>query len=70
MTDTSATIHVYRVPEMSCDHCRNAIETNVGPVDGVTGVAVDLDAKTVTVTGGQPDDLIAAIDRAGFDVAS
>ncbi len=69
MTDTSQT-RIYRVPEMSCDHCRNAIETNVGPVDGVVDVRVDLDAKTVTVVGGDDRAIVAAIDGAGFDVAT
>jgi copper chaperone len=69
MTDTTPT-RVYRVPDMSCDHCRTAIETNVGPLDGVVGVEVDLDAKTVTVVGGDDPAIIAAIDTAGFDVVS
>ena len=69
MTDTSQT-RTYRVPEMSCDHCRNAIETNVGPLEGVASVAVDLDAKTVTVVGGDAAAIISAIDDAGFDIAT
>ena len=38
---------------------------------GVAAVAVDLDAKTVTVTGQALDDdaIRAAIDEAGYDVA-
>ena len=61
MNDTA----ILDVPAMTCDHCRTAIEREVGAVDGVERVSVDLDAKTVTVVGGER----AAIVEAGFDVA-
>jgi copper chaperone CopZ len=59
----------YSVPGVSCQHCIDAITTEVSKVDGVTGVAVDLDAKTVAVAGGDEAAVVAAIDEAGFDVA-
>jgi len=60
----------YHVPGVSCEHCRTAIEREVGPLPGITSVAVDLDRKTVTVTGGPLDEaaVAAAIDAAGYDV--
>ena len=62
----------YRVPGVSCAHCKAAIEGEVAGVPGVTSVDVDLDAKTVTVVGEQLDAgaLVAAIDEAGYEVAS
>lgn len=65
MSDTK----IFDVPAMTCDHCRSAIEHEVGAVDGVERVTVDLDAKTVTVDGGRRDAIVAAIDEAGFDTA-
>jgi copper chaperone CopZ len=61
----------YSVPGVHCDHCRAAIEGEVARLRGVAAVAVDLDAKTVTVTGQALDDaaIRAAIDEAGYDVA-
>lgn len=59
----------YSVPDISCDHCVNAITTEVSAVDGVTDLTVDLAAKTVSVTGGDEAAVIAAIDAAGFDTA-
>jgi copper chaperone len=61
----------YSVPGVHCDHCRAAIEGEVAPLAGVAEVAVDLKAKTVTVTGEALDDaaIRAAIDEAGYDVA-
>ena len=60
----------WNVPEISCQHCIDAITAEVLAVDGVAGLAVDLDAKTVTVEGGDAVAIVAAIDEAGFDVAS
>ena len=62
----------YSVPDVSCDHCRAAITNEVGPLPGVESVQVDLEAKTVTVTGDQLDEqaIVAAIDEAGYEVAA
>lgn len=61
----------YSVPAISCGHCVTAIGGEVGRVPGVSEVAVDVDAKLVTVRGDGLDDaaLRAAIDEAGYDVA-
>ncbi len=57
------------VPDISCDHCVNAITTQVTKVAGVTKVDVDVTAKTVLVEGGDRAVVLAAIDEAGYDVA-
>jgi copper chaperone len=63
------TTAVYQVPDISCGHCKAAIEGEVGQVEGVETVVVDVDARTVTVSGSAADDRIrAAIDDAGYDV--
>jgi copper chaperone len=61
---------VYRVPGMSCGHCKSAVETEVGAVEGVESVDADLDSKLVTVRGPGLDDaaIRAAIDEAGYEV--
>jgi copper ion binding protein len=59
----------YTVPGISCDHCKHAIESEVGTVAGVSDVEVDVDAKRVTVNGGDDAAIRAAIDTAGYDVA-
>jgi copper chaperone len=64
-TDT----RIYSVPGISCDHCKHAIESEVGAVPGVSRVAVDVDAKSVTVEGGEDVDIRTAIDTAGYDIA-
>lgn len=59
----------FSVPDMSCQHCVDAITAEVTKVEGVTTVNVDLDAKIVTVDGGQEPAILAAIDVAGYDAA-
>jgi copper chaperone len=61
----------YEVPGVHCAHCEAAIKEEVGAVEGVDQVEVDLEAKKVTITGSGLDDqtLRAAIDEAGYDVA-
>ena len=59
---------VYTVPDVSCGHCKAAIEGEVGALDGVDSVVVDIDAKQVTVVGSAGDDAIrAAIVEAGYE---
>lgn len=58
------------VPEMSCDHCRAAIEGSVAAVPGVLRVDVDLEAKRVVVEGDcVPSAVTEAIVDAGYEVA-
>lgn len=67
MADT----RTYRVPDVSCDHCKHAIESEVGALDDVSNVAVDIAAKQVTVDGTASDAAIhAAIEAAGYEVAT
>lgn len=61
----------YKVTGMSCEHCANAVTSELRLLDGVSAVTVDLvpdGASLVTVTSAQPlaDDAVrAALDEAG-----
>ena len=60
----------YVVPGMTCEHCVAAVGAEVRKVPRVEAVAVDLATKEVRVTGNPArDDVVAAIDEAGYDVA-
>lgn len=62
---------VYDVPDISCGHCKTAIEGEVGQVAGVSSVEVDIERRSVTVDGDASDDaIVAAIEEAGYEVAS
>ena len=62
---------VLKVEGMSCSHCENAVKKAVGALD-VSNVAVDLNAKTVTVEYDQAtvslDSIKNAIEEQGYDV--
>ena len=65
------TTRTYSVPGISCGHCKAAIEGELAPLDGVESAIVDIEAKTVVVIGEiTPDAVGAAIDEAGYEVAS
>jgi copper ion binding protein len=71
-TDTTPTFigtTTFQVEGMTCDHCRDAVTTEVSAVPGVQAVAVDVEAGTVTVSADQPvekSDIAAAVDEAGY----
>jgi copper chaperone len=62
----------YLVVGMTCDHCKVAVTEEVGKVDGVRAVDVDLDSKLVRVHGDAIDGaaVVAAIDEAGYDAVT
>ena len=61
----------YSVPDISCGHCKSAIEGEVGGLGEVDTVSVDIDAKMVTVDGSASDEAIrAAIEEAGYEIAA
>ena len=61
--------HEFSVPEISCGHCKQAIEGSLTGVAGVTDIHVDIGARMVRVSGGDRDAIVSAIDDAGFDVS-
>ena len=64
------TNRVFNVPDISCDHCKRAIEEAVSAVSEVDSVVVTVDRRLVEVAGVASDDaVIAAIQLAGYEVA-
>jgi|688.fasta_scaffold921354_2 copper ion binding protein len=60
----------YEVTGMTCDHCRMAVENEVGAVPGVTAVAVSVSTGTMLVEGDADERLVRdAIVEAGYEVA-
>lgn len=62
----------YTVTGMTCRHCVNSVKTEIGKIDGVTSVDVDLASGAVRVDSTAPlaaADIAAAVDEAGYEVA-
>ncbi|MGH3609904.1 MAG: heavy-metal-associated domain-containing protein, partial [Pseudonocardiaceae bacterium] len=55
-----------------CQHCVSAVTQEVGGIDGVTDVQVDLDTGRLRVTSTGPLDAAAvrtAVDEAGYEIS-
>lgn len=66
-----STTTVIGVEGMTCGHCVNAVQTEVGKVDGVTDVQVDLASGRVTIVADREptaEELRAAVEEAGYEV--
>ena len=63
---------IYIVEGMTCSHCQAAVAEEVGALDGVTAVDVDLASGRLSVTGSDIDDaaVSAAVVEAGYEVRS
>ncbi|WP_210570628.1 heavy-metal-associated domain-containing protein [Streptomyces sp. GESEQ-4] len=62
---------VYDVKGMTCDHCVQAVSSELGGLPGVEDVQVDLPSGQVTVTSEQQLDsaaVAAAVDEAGYEL--
>ncbi|WP_431951436.1 heavy-metal-associated domain-containing protein [Actinacidiphila sp. bgisy167] len=68
MTATDRTT-AYDVAGMSCGHCKATLTRQIGALDDVLSVDVDLNTGRVTVTtANEPDDALLAevVDDAGY----
>ena len=60
---------VIKVEGMMCTHCKARVEKVCSQVPGCTGAVVDLDAKTVTISGSADVEAVKkAITDAGYEV--
>ena len=63
----------FSVPDVSCGHCKSAIEGALRPLQGVQDATVDVDARTVAVSYDDSvvsrDRLVAEMEDVGYPVA-
>ena len=62
---------VYQVKGMSCHHCKNAVDSAVKAIEGVTEATVDLEKGQVTVAIAAPvsiDAISAAVNDARYEL--
>ena len=72
MSTDTRTDRTYVVTGMTCGHCVASVREEVSEVPGVESVDVDLASGRVVVTGENLSDdaIAAAVDEAGYEVAS
>ncbi|SEW35458.1 copper chaperone [Aliiroseovarius sediminilitoris] len=57
----------FNVPDMSCGHCKAAIEKAIDAVDGDAVLAFDLDARTVDISSRLNDaELAEILNKEGY----
>ncbi|WP_227996831.1 heavy-metal-associated domain-containing protein [Nocardia australiensis] len=62
----------YTVKGMTCGHCVSSVRTEIGKIDGVTSVDVDLASGAVRIDSSAlvaDADIVAAVDEAGYELA-
>jgi copper ion binding protein len=67
------TTESYTVTGLTCDHCVRAVSAEVGAIDGVTGVDVDLASGRVTVTADreiETERVRDAVEEAGYALSA
>ena len=64
----------FNVPDMSCAHCKAAVESALNKRSGVEGANADIVKGTVEVSYDErtvnTEDLLGAIQEAGYTVAA
>ncbi len=63
----------YIVTGMTCGHCASSVREEVGAINGVTDVAVDVPTGKVTVTSDNEigtDTVRAAVEEAGYQLTA
>jgi Cu+-exporting ATPase len=59
--------YILAVDGMSCEHCEAMVDTTVRGVAGVSEVQVHLQEGSVDVTGGDPQEVVEAVQAAGYE---
>lgn len=63
----------YTVTGMTCGHCVSSVKQEIGKIDGVTSVDVDLASGLVKVDSANElteSEVAAAVDEAGYELAA
>jgi copper chaperone len=67
MSNRGSTMTTFSIPDMSCGHCKAAVEAALTAVPGAGPISVDLAAKRATAEGAaDPTALLAALSAAGY----
>jgi copper chaperone len=65
--------NTYTVTGMTCGHCASSVREEVGAIEGVTDVAVDVPTGKVIITSDKEigaDTVRAAVEEAGYQLTA
>jgi copper ion binding protein len=68
---TEPVVTTYTVEGMTCGHCASSVSDQVGRLDGVVSVDVEVSSGSVTVRSAAPldrDAVRGAVDEAGYQL--
>ena len=58
---------IFSVPDMSCGHCKSAIQKAISAADASATIGFDMDARKIDVTSALASaDLSALLEREGY----
>ena len=63
----------FKVPEISCGHCKQTIESSIGSLEYIQKVNVDIESKLVSIDSDQVVDLSdieQLLDDQGYSVVT
>ncbi|MBN1332544.1 MAG: heavy-metal-associated domain-containing protein [Synergistales bacterium] len=60
--------YLLRIPDMSCQHCVNRISQALDEA-GISKYRVDLESRTVTVETENLNEVLLALDEAGYSAS-
>ncbi len=64
----------FTAPDISCEHCKHAVEGALTPIDGVTSAVVDIEKKSVDVeydpAVAPREKLVGAMEEEGYPVSA
>ena len=62
---------LFTVPEISCGHCKDTIESTLNNVESIESISVDIEKKSVEVTSSSDLDMMNVsqlLDEQGYTV--
>ena len=60
----------YSIPDMTCGHCKKAVETALQELDAQAQIRVDLEKREVELQSSAPaDQIVAALKTAGYEAS-
>jgi copper chaperone len=69
--ESEMTMTKFHVPDMTCGHCKKAVEEALHGIDAAAGIEVDLDKHEISLTSSASiEQALAALKGAGYEATT